>query len=109
MTSFALIMGVVSLVLSHGPGAEMRQAIGVAAFSGMLGLTFFGLVLTPVFYALVRALDQRRCRSLRTVDFELQEATWVCVAGNPVRRIFYFATDVARLGGCRWQRKGTVH
>src|SRR5690606_10528012 len=50
MTSFAFIMGVVPLALSHGAGAEMRQAIGIAVFWGMLGVTFFGLILTPVFY-----------------------------------------------------------
>jgi hypothetical protein len=49
MTSFAFIMGVVPLVLSSGAGAEMRHAMGVAVFSGMLGVTFFGLFLTPVF------------------------------------------------------------
>ena len=52
MTSFAFIMGVVPLVFSTGAGAEMRHAMGVAVFSGMLGVTFFGLVLTPVFYVL---------------------------------------------------------
>ena len=60
MTSFAFIMGVVPLVLSHGAGAEMRHAMGVAVFSGMLGVTFFGLLLTPVFYLLVRRMAQRR-------------------------------------------------
>jgi multidrug efflux pump len=50
MTSFAFIMGVVPLVTSHGAGAEMRHAMGVAVFSGMLGVTFFGLIFTPVFY-----------------------------------------------------------
>ncbi|HEX7450568.1 MAG TPA: efflux RND transporter permease subunit, partial [Pirellulales bacterium] len=50
MTSFAFILGVVPLILSHGAGAEMRQALGVAVFSGMLGVTLFGLVLTPVFF-----------------------------------------------------------
>jgi len=50
MTSFAFIMGVLPLVLASGAGAEMRQAMGVAVFSGMLGVTFFGLLLTPVFY-----------------------------------------------------------
>ena len=55
MTSFAFIMGVVPLVLSSGAGAEMRHAMGVAVFSGMLGVTFFGLLLTPVFYVLIRA------------------------------------------------------
>jgi multidrug efflux pump len=59
MTSFAFIMGVVPLVVSHGAGAEMRHAMGVAVFSGMLGVTFFGLFLTPVFYVLVRSLEIR--------------------------------------------------
>jgi multidrug efflux pump len=52
-------MGVVPLVLSSGAGAEMRHAMGVAVFSGMLGVTFFGLFLTPVFYVLMRALEKR--------------------------------------------------
>lgn len=60
MTSFAFIMGVVPLVLSHGAGAEMRHAMGVAVFSGMLGVTFFGLFLTPVFYVVLRKISSRR-------------------------------------------------
>ncbi|CCJ47764.1 efflux RND transporter permease subunit [Bordetella parapertussis] len=60
MTSIAFIMGVVPLVLSSGAGAEMRQAMGVAVFFGMLGVTLFGLFLTPVFYVLLRALGARR-------------------------------------------------
>ncbi|MBN9286931.1 MAG: multidrug efflux RND transporter permease subunit [Gammaproteobacteria bacterium 39-13] len=59
MTSMAFIMGVVPLVLSSGAGAEMRHAMGIAVFSGMLGVTFFGLFLTPVFYVLTRALEKR--------------------------------------------------
>ena len=59
MTSFAFIMGVVPLVLSSGAGAEMRHAMGVAVFSGMLGVTFFGLLLTPVFYVLIRAFVEK--------------------------------------------------
>jgi hydrophobe/amphiphile efflux-1 (HAE1) family protein len=59
MTSFAFIMGVVPLVLSHGAGAEMRHAMGIAVFSGMLGVTFFGLFLTPVFYVVLRNLTIR--------------------------------------------------
>jgi multidrug efflux pump len=59
MTSLAFIMGVVPLVTSSGAGAEMRHAMGVAVFSGMLGVTFFGLFLTPVFYVLMRALEKR--------------------------------------------------
>lgn len=58
MTSFAFIMGVVPLVFSHGAGAEMRQAIGVAVFSGMIGVTFFGIIFTPVFYVLLRKLQE---------------------------------------------------
>ena len=60
MTSFAFIMGVVPLVTSHGAGAEMRHAMGVAVFSGMLGVTIFGLIYTPLFYVLIRALVERR-------------------------------------------------
>src|SRR5258706_15496427 len=59
MTSIAFIMGVLPLVFSHGAGAEMRHAMGVAVFAGMLGVTFFGLFLTPVFYVLLRTLAKR--------------------------------------------------
>ena len=52
-------MGVVPLVTSHGAGAEMRHAMGVAVFSGMLGVTFFGLIFTPLFYVLIRAWNER--------------------------------------------------
>ena len=62
MTSFAFIMGVLPLVFSSGAGAEMRHAMGVAVFSGMLGVTFFGLVLTPVFYVALQLLIERRTR-----------------------------------------------
>jgi hydrophobe/amphiphile efflux-1 (HAE1) family protein len=54
MTSFAFIFGVVPLMLATGPGAEMRQSLGTAVFSGMLGVTFFGLIFTPVFYVVMR-------------------------------------------------------
>ena len=54
MTSLAFIMGVLPMVISTGAGSEMRQAIGVTVFSGMLGVTFFGLILTPVFYYLLQ-------------------------------------------------------
>jgi multidrug efflux pump len=60
MTSMAFIMGVVPLVLSHGAGSEMRSAMGVAVFAGMIGVTAFGLFLTPVFYVLLRALTRNR-------------------------------------------------
>jgi multidrug efflux pump subunit AcrB len=60
MTSLAFIMGVVPLVISTGAGAEIRRALGVAVFAGMLGVTVFGLFLTPVFYVVVRSLVTRR-------------------------------------------------
>jgi multidrug efflux pump len=60
MTSLAFVMGVLPLVLSSGAGAEMRQAMGVAVFAGMIGVTAFGLFLTPVFYVLLRRLTGNR-------------------------------------------------
>jgi multidrug efflux pump len=59
MTSFAFIMGVVPLVFTSGAGAEMRHAMGIAVFFGMLGVTFFGLFLTPMFYVVMRELEKR--------------------------------------------------
>ncbi len=54
MTSFAFILGVVPLVLSEGAGAEMRRTLGTAVFGGMLGVTLFGIFLTPVFYYVIQ-------------------------------------------------------
>ena len=59
MTAFAFILGVVPLVIATGPAAEMRQALGTAVFAGMLGVTFLGLFLTPVFYVVLRLLVRR--------------------------------------------------
>ncbi len=63
MTSMAFIMGVVPLVIATGAGAEMRNAMGIAVFSGMIGVTLFGLVLTPVFYVVIRTLVLRGQRA----------------------------------------------
>lgn len=60
MTSFAFILGVLPLVLATGAGAEMRQALGTAVFFGMIGVTNFGLLFTPVFYVILRAFVERR-------------------------------------------------
>ncbi len=60
MTSLAFVMGVLPLVLSTGAGSEMRKAMGVAVFAGMIGVTAFGLFLTPVFYVLLRRLTGNR-------------------------------------------------
>jgi multidrug efflux pump len=63
MTSMAFIMGVAPLAISTGAGAEMRRAMGVAVFSGMLGVTLFGLILTPIFYWTIRRLTGRGRRT----------------------------------------------
>jgi multidrug efflux pump len=63
MTSIAFIMGVVPLVFSSGAGSEMRHAMGIAVFFGMLGVTLFGLFLTPVFYVALRAMNPRKLHS----------------------------------------------
>jgi hydrophobe/amphiphile efflux-1 (HAE1) family protein len=65
MTSFAFILGVVPLVVAEGAGAEARRALGTAVFAGMLGVTLFGLLLTPVFYVICRRLALGRVRSSR--------------------------------------------
>ncbi len=57
MTSFAFIFGVVPLVLAEGAGAEMRRSLGLAVFSGMLGVTLFGIFLTPVFFYAIQWLS----------------------------------------------------
>jgi multidrug efflux pump len=68
MTSFAFILGVVPLMLASGAGAEMRQVLGTAVFSGMLGVTFFGLLFTPVFYVVIEGMIEwnasRRARRI---------------------------------------------
>jgi multidrug efflux pump len=77
MTSLAFVMGTVPLVTSTGAGAEMRHAMGVAVFFGMIGVTLFGIFLTPVFYVLLRALSGYR--PLRTHGGHLD------VAGLPLQ------------------------
>ena len=62
MTSLAFILGVVPLVISEGAGAEMRQSLGTAVFAGMLGVTLFGLIFTPVFYVLCTGLGEFRIK-----------------------------------------------
>jgi HAE1 family hydrophobic/amphiphilic exporter-1 len=59
MTSFAFILGVAPLAFATGAGAELRRALGVAVFFGMIGVTTFGLIFTPVFYVVARALSRR--------------------------------------------------
>ncbi len=63
MTSFAFILGVLPLVIARGAGAEMDQALGTAVFAGMIGVTFFGIFLTPVFFSLVMKFVSRKKRT----------------------------------------------
>jgi HAE1 family hydrophobic/amphiphilic exporter-1 len=73
MTAFAFIFGVLPLAVAEGPGAEMRQSLGTAVFSGMLGVTLFGLLLTPVFYVVLRS--RYKPRKHEEDDFQdLQQA-----------------------------------
>ena len=58
MTSMAFILGVLPLLFAHGAGAEMRRTLGMAVFSGMLGVTFFGILLTPVFFYLIDSVSE---------------------------------------------------
>ncbi len=60
MTSFAFILGVVPLIVSSGAGFEMRRTLGTAVFSGMLGVTLFGIFLTPVFFNVIQWFTDRR-------------------------------------------------
>jgi multidrug efflux pump subunit AcrB len=63
MTSFAFILGVVPLMSATGAGAEMRQTLGTAVFFGMLGVTVFGLLFTPVFYTVIQRIFHARPRT----------------------------------------------
>ena len=71
MTSLAFILGVLPLVVSEGAGAEMRKTLGTAVFSGMLGVTLFGIFLTPVFYFVIQWISDRR--AARNRDSELAD------------------------------------
>src|SRR5437899_5822167 len=67
MTSLAFILGVVPLVLAGGAGAEMRRSLGTAVFSGMIGVTLFGVFLTPVFFYVLRGLGELRLFTSATI------------------------------------------
>jgi multidrug efflux pump len=84
MTSFAFILGVVPLVLAKGAGAEMRVALGTAVFSGMLGVTVFGIFFTPVFYVVIRWLTGREAPpAVRPVGLGPQKAAAVAADETP--------------------------
>jgi multidrug efflux pump subunit AcrB len=71
MTSFAFILGVVPLVIASGAGAEMRRTLGIAVFSGMLGVTLFGVFLTPIFFDVIQAWNDWRAKKRAKPDSEI--------------------------------------
>jgi multidrug efflux pump len=80
MTSFAFILGVFPLVIAHGAGAEMRRTLGTAVFAGMIGVTVFGVFMTPVFFYVVRRITERKAalipgRSTATTTMPLNLTT----------------------------------
>jgi len=86
MTSFAFTLGVLPLYLATGAGAEMRQALGTAVFYGMLGVTFFGLIFTPVFYIVLRDCSRaKRQRSRRRCPRRLNEIQRVWMNDRPLQ------------------------
>src|SRR5262249_1000938 len=104
MTSFAFILGVVPLLLGTGAGAEMRRTLGVAVFSGMLGVTFFGIFLTPVFFYVIEWF----------VDHRLVGPKRVVVLGHtlllPLRAVKRSVVwPAARLAGVLRPRKPVVN
>jgi multidrug efflux pump len=86
MTSFAFILGVVPLVLAHGAGAEMRQVLGTAVFAGMLGVTLFGIFLTPAFYVVVDRLASW-ARNAAPAMTRLNDAALAILTGRAAWRL----------------------
>ena len=83
MTSFAFILGVAPLVVASGAGAEARQALGTAVFAGMIGVTLFGLLLTPAFYVVCRRLALWREPSVPRPDINAQSPQWPPISASP--------------------------
>jgi multidrug efflux pump len=95
MTSFSFILGVVPLVIATGAGAEMRRSLGMAVFSGMIGVTFFGILLTPVFFYVIQGCSELRFFTSATVQ-------WIgssLVGGLSGTAVGYL---LARIGYARW-------
>jgi multidrug efflux pump subunit AcrB len=86
MTSFAFILGVVPLMVSEGAGAEMRRTLGTAVFGGMLGVTLFGIFLTPVFYYVIQWFKDLRTSASGPGVFSLPELSTVAGFGPDHRR-----------------------
>src|SRR5437660_8777434 len=82
MTSFAFIFGVVPLVIAQGAGAEMRRALGTAVFGGMLGVTLFGIFLTPVFYYVIQWFNDRWSADRGRPEDDAQDEAGVGTGAN---------------------------
>jgi multidrug efflux pump len=97
MTSFAFILGVVPLVIASGAGAEMRRSLGTAVFSGMLGVTLFGIFLTPVFFFVILGLGETRM-------FEGKVVQWIisCTMGTVVGVVAGFLLAKLGVGRILW-------
>ena len=88
MTSFAFIFGVMPLVVASGAGAEMRRSLGTAVFSGMLGVTLFGIFLTPVFFYVICGLSETRlfmAVATQWIGSTLLGALWGRASDSPCR------------------------
>jgi len=86
MTSFAFILGAAPLMVAHGAGAEMRRTLGTAVFAGMLGVTLFGIFLTPVFFSTIDALGSTRLFASRLMR-SLGERSLDVLTLRPIRRL----------------------
>ena len=95
MTSFAFILGVVPLVVARGAGAEMRQALGTAVFSGMLGVTFFGIFLTPVFFYVIDKMSEWKLLSSGIVG-QIGNVLMDGLTLAPIRKLIYQSVMAAR-------------
>ena len=94
MTSFAFIVGVIPLAVASGAGSEMRRSLGIAVFSGMLGVTLFGIFLTPVFFSVIQGLRKRG-------HFHTETTRWVGSAAISGLLGLAFGTLLAQLGVLR--------
>jgi multidrug efflux pump len=99
MTSFAFILGVVPLLVGHGAGSEMRRTLGVAVFSGMLGVTLFGIFLTPVFFYVIEGLAEAplfASERVRAVGKVLLYLVGVLTLGVPWLLVLVMGTALRR-------------
>ena len=101
MTSFSFILGVVPLVIAIGAGAEMRRSLGMAVFSGMLGVTFFGIFLTPMFFYVIQGASELRLFTAAAVQW-IASALFGGLSGAATGFL------LARLGVAQWSGRSAV-